>query len=169
MNNSGCFKKGQIPWNKGRKFPEYSGKNHPLFGKPRPESVKKKLREANLGKRHSMESRRKMSRPGKLGSNWKGGRIKTYYGYILIHCPDHPLVAKSGYVPEQRLVVEKKIGRLLEKVNQVHHIGDKDDNRPHKLIAFINGGAHRRFEFGRKVNPEEIIFDGRKLKKGERR
>lgn len=43
------FEKGYIPWNKGRKVG------------PRSEDTKRKLREANLGKHHSEEARRKMS------------------------------------------------------------------------------------------------------------
>lgn len=34
----------------------YSGENHPLFGKKRSEETKAKLREANLGKKHSPET-----------------------------------------------------------------------------------------------------------------
>lgn len=157
------FNKGNIPWNKGKKCPQFSGAKHPLFGKPRPESVKEKLRQANIGKKHSPDSIAKMSRPGALNQNWKGGRIETVHGYILIHKPEHPFASKSGYVPEHRLIVEEIIGRILDKKNQVHHIGERNDNRPHQLIAFTTGGAHRRFEFGREVKPQEIIFDGRKL------
>lgn len=32
-SGKGYFSKGYIPWNKGKKVPQMTGKNHPLFGK----------------------------------------------------------------------------------------------------------------------------------------
>lgn len=66
------FKKGQIPWNKGNKMPELSGKNHPMFGKHHSEESIKKMSESKKGKMigeknpfwgktHSKETRRKIS------------------------------------------------------------------------------------------------------------
>lgn len=46
---------GRVPWNKGLKFPEYSGENHPMFGKKhKPESIEK-MKLAQLGKKQSPE------------------------------------------------------------------------------------------------------------------
>jgi hypothetical protein len=92
--------------------------------------------------------------------NWKGGKRK-FKNYMTILMPQHPY-ARSGYVFEHRLVIEKIIGRYLLPKEKVHHLGAKDDNRPHMLMAFVNHSAHIRFEQGGKVKPEEIIFDGRK-------
>lgn len=55
-------------------------------------------------------------------------------GYVVIYEPDHASSMKSknwrGYVYEHRFVVEKSIGRCLDKNEVVHHInGDKKDNR----------------------------------------
>jgi len=96
---------------------------------------------------------------------WKGGRTKVG-GYVLVRKPGHPFAHKgASYVCEHRLVVEKIIGRYLQPYEEVHHLGEKDDNRPHMLMAFANEGAHKKFECGKPVKPEEIIFDGRLLVK----
>lgn len=74
---------------------------------------------------------------GNKHSKWKGGRLKTVLGYILIYAPKHPFRNKvgKGYVLEHRLVMEKKLGRYLTKNEIVHHInGIKDDNRLKNLV-----------------------------------
>ena len=99
---------------------------------------------------------------GKNNPAWKGGRYSNGCGYIFIHKPEHPFCDCRNYVFEHRLVIEEQIGRYLTPIEKVHHIGEKDDNRPHMLMAFVSQSAHIRFEKGGNVNPEEIIFDGRK-------
>lgn len=121
-----CFnifkKENFVPWNKGKKGVQ-------IFT----EKTKKKLRE-----------KRKL-RIGELSPNWKGGRIKTKPGYILIYSPKHPRANAMGYVREHRLVIEKKIGRYLTKEEKIHHInGIKDDNREENLILLENESEHRR-------------------------
>lgn len=44
--------------------------------------------------------------------NWKGGRSKGAYGYILIYSPGHPKANSSGHVHEHTLVWEKAYGEL---------------------------------------------------------
>lgn len=158
-SKKGQFNKGIIPWNKGKKFPEFSGKNNPLFGIPRSKEVKEKLRIANLEKRHSLATRKKISRPGKLNPNWKGGRVKTSDGYILLYRPGHPYCTRQGYVPEHRIAVEKMIGRFLKKKEQVHHLGARDCNKPCMLMAFVNSKAHRRFERGLYIRSQDIVWN----------
>jgi len=94
---------------------------------------------------------------------WKGGHCYNTEGYILIHKPNHPFVQSNNYVKEHRLIVEKQIGRYLKPEEVTHHLGAKDDNRPQMLMAFVNQSTHQCFERGSIVNPQNIIFDGRKL------
>jgi hypothetical protein len=169
--------KNWIPWNKGI---------------PRTQAVKDAISKANKGKNNGMFGRNpwntgkrlpikmieKMSltrigntyakgkifnNHGEKHHNWKGGRIFNSGGYVIVYQPRHPFNYKK-YVPEHRLVVEKQIGRYLNPEEVVHHLDKKTDNRPEMLMAFVNNSSHLRFEHGKKVKPEEIIFDGRKLK-----
>ena len=62
------------------------------------------------------------------------GWYKTAMGYIQVHQPDHPSASKTGYVMEHRLVMEKVLGRYLERHEVVHHKNRlKADNRPENL------------------------------------
>jgi hypothetical protein len=74
--------------------------------------------------------------------NWKGGHY-TSKGYVFEYCPDHPNNC-DGYVLQHRLVVERSIGRILDKEELVHHInGVKTDNRIENL-AIMKRGEHIR-------------------------
>ena len=67
---------------------------------------------------------------GENSSNWKGGKIKTKHGYILVLDRGHPNARKNGYVLEHVSVMSKHIKRPLSKKETVHHKnGIRDDNR----------------------------------------
>ena len=71
---------------------------------------------------------------GYRNHRWKGGKITTSSGYTWIKNLDHPYKNSQGYVPEHRLVMEKKIGRYLEPYEHVHHLNEnKTDNRIENL------------------------------------
>lgn len=59
---------------------------------------------------------------------WKGGRIIDEKGYVRIRIGD------NQWQYEHRFVIEKSIGRKLEKKEHIHHLnGDKSDNRIENL------------------------------------
>ena len=71
---------------------------------------------------------------------WKGGRVETAEGYILVQLtPEHPYyemaqVKTSGpnrYVLEHRLVMAQKLGRSLREDETVHH---KDGNKKNNSV-----------------------------------
>ncbi len=65
---------------------------------------------------------------------WRGGKTNSVQGYVWIYAPEHPKAKNKKYVPEQVLVMEKKIGRYLGTNEVVHHInGIKNDNRLENL------------------------------------
>lgn len=107
--------------------------------------------------------------------NWKGGRIKRG-GYIYIKAPTHPFSGKQGYVAEHRLIMEKSIGRTLQKTEVVHHAnGDITDNRLENLVLCSTHGQHTK-EFHNDIFlKQRVTFKGRhfspttEFKKGDPR
>lgn len=85
----------------------------------------------------------------------KTGRrpLRDKHGYILIHMPEHPHARKpAGYILEHRLVMERKLGRLLEPHEVVHHLnGVNDDNRPENLEVYSDNATHLREELTGRV------------------
>lgn len=59
---------------------------------------------------------------GERASGWKGGRHIGKDGYVRVYTTDHPRRDGFGYVQEHIIVMEKKLGRLLEPNETVHHI-----------------------------------------------
>jgi hypothetical protein len=77
-------------------------------------------------------------RKGPESHQWKGGRNKTKFGYILKWVPEHPNCNPNGYVKEHRLVMEEMIGRYLEPHEEVHHKnGIRDDNSKENLELWV--------------------------------
>ena len=101
-------------------------------GKHHTDKTKSQIRDKNIGKVFSDESKQKMSLAKIQGGI--GHKKKRSDGYIAIYFPDHPLSNSDGYIMEHQLVMECLIGRHLEKNECVHHINFiKDDNRKENL------------------------------------
>lgn len=106
--------------------------------------------------------------PPKFGADnpaWKGGamlrnRKGNYVQVRYVRAPDwaKPMARKDGYIMEHRLVMAEWCGRLLTRVETVHHINHRPlenarmnlelwpDNRSHKLAEhgrFVEGAANR--------------------------
>ena len=79
---------------------------------------------------------------GSLNPHWRGG-VSVSRGYVRLHRPDHPRVAKNGYVPEQVLVAEAALGKYLPPKAIVHHVNqNRGDNRNANLVVCENTAYH---------------------------
>lgn len=74
---------------------------------------------------------------------WNGGKYYNSAGYVLVYLPEHPGKDCRGYFREHRLVMEKHLGRYLDKKEVIHHInGIKDDNRIENLVLCRTNAEH---------------------------
>jgi hypothetical protein len=86
-----------------------------------------------------------LKRPPEKHPRWKGG-VRYHRGYRFIFSPEHPNKTANNCVAEQRLVVEKHLGRFLNRKEIVHHINHiKSDNRLENLILFSDNHCHMLF------------------------
>jgi len=106
-------------------------------GKELPETQRKNIGLGNIGKQ----------------KNWKGGKVKTVHGYILVTEKDYPNKLYNNYVWEHKLVMEKSLGRYLLPDETIHHInGDKTDNCIENLMLFPNRKEHSKYHQEMKRN-----------------
>ncbi len=77
-------------------------------------------------------------------NNWRGGKVKTQHGYILIRVGvGHHLADCRGYTYEHRIIAEQKLGRPLEANEKVHHIdGDRENNQPENILVVSGNAEH---------------------------
>jgi hypothetical protein len=80
---------------------------------------------------------------GEHAATWRGGRVTTHAGYILVHTPAHPRADSQGYVREHILVAERALGHILPAESEIHHANErKGDNAPHNLVICPNRAYH---------------------------
>lgn len=71
---------------------------------------------------------------GEKNPKWGGGLHIDKDGYKLVYCPKHPNRVLGCYIREHRLIMEKHLGRFLNRGEIVHHKnGNKQDNRIENL------------------------------------
>lgn len=88
---------------------------------------------------------------GERHPNWKGG-LKWVGRYLYRYNPEHPNATQGGYMAEHRLIMERKLGRLLERKEVVHHRdGDPSNNDESNLEVFQTNGEHLAEELAGRV------------------
>jgi hypothetical protein len=69
-------------------------------------------------------------------------------GYWCVQAPDHPNAFGGRHYYEHRLVLEKKLGRYLEKGEVVHHIdGNRLNNDPLNLELHESRSSHAKYHW----------------------
>ena len=58
---------------------------------------------------------------------------KKKNGYRYVWQPQHINAQKDGFIPEHRLIASEVLQRPLAPGETVHHLGERDDNRPSQL------------------------------------
>lgn len=114
-----------------------SGPNHPLWKNGRLTPCLVCGEPVFRAKRHA----KCMRGPGH--PSYKG-EYRTSDGYVMVKCPEHPRADKKGFVHRSWLVLETKIGRLLEPGEEPHHKNEiPDDDRPENLEVRTHGDHTR--------------------------
>ena len=96
---------------------------------------------------------------------WQGKAFDVHNGVVsavLMPSPGHPNAGSSGYVPEHRLVVERRIGRYLTTDEVVHHIDldplNNDDSNLLLLDSSLHGMIHAYLQIAlvRLMEPNDL-------------
>lgn len=126
-------KKDKPSWNKGLHI--NIGEKNPFWGKHHTKESKKKMSDANKGKRYSPATEFKV---GHTPPHKKP--FRTSHGYISIFDK-----RRNKYIKRCRLVMEKHIGRYLASDEIIHHKNwIKNDDRLENL-TMCTREEHLRF------------------------
>jgi hypothetical protein len=83
-------------------------------------------------------------------------RVSWSGKYRTVFCPAHPQAWPNGYIYVHRLVMEWKLGKLLQTNELVHHANEvKDDNSPHNLELKNDHAEHLACH--RKLRPQRCL------------
>jgi flagellar basal body rod protein FlgC len=139
------------------------------FSRKRRKEITKQEREnrsrANKGRKlteRQIEAIKKANSCNYNGLNGYGHTKRLNTGYILTYAPHHPNAHKDGYVMFHTVLMERKIGRYLEKNEVVHHINhDRADNRIENLLLmdrFEHSSMHMKERRAKRRNDLSIAL-----------
>jgi len=85
--------------------------------------------------------------------------------YLAIQNPSHPRARNDGYVYIHQLQAEKKLGRILNKEECVHHIDEnKYNNDIENLMVFKTISDHAAFHHGCEIYLDGDVWVAKKYK-----
>lgn len=155
--------KGQTPWNKGLRNLPLTEKQKAQYEKmkgvprPKPAGFAEKMREINppLGRKQPKDGR-ELSKKLRI---WRDE-------YVMVYKPEHPTSRKKppdyGYILEHRYVLEKHLGRSLDKREVVHHIdGNKANNNLDNLVLCASPKDHNIIHTEMELFVEKLIREGK--------
>ena len=127
------------------------------------QSVQHKANRLGIKKeREAFFKERSKAMSGEHSGNFKGYLRRNSHGYILCYRPENPFASTHGLVMEHRLVMEEKLGFVLPKEWDVHHInGIKDDNRIENLALMTHKAhtiLHNKAGRGQRKGSEHPLF-----------
>lgn len=77
-------------------------------------------------------------------SLWNIGRIVSNGKYARAYVPEHPAAAKCrGFVHLHRVIMENKLGRILEHDEVVHHIDGNGKNNNEENLQLMTRSEHQ--------------------------
>lgn len=105
---------------------------------------------------------------GENNPNWRKGRTRDKFGYVLVRVKPQAHKAGAGaYRREHHVVWEQANGKPLPNGWVVHHLnGIKDDNRPENLLGISRKAHHTQHRaYERRIRElEKEIHNLRQLK-----
>lgn len=84
-------------------------------------------------------------------------RYKDKSGYWIVFKPNHPRARnRKGWIFEHRVLMEEKLGRILDPKEFVHHIdGDPGNNKIENLML-VDNATHKRIHWNQKTEKERL-------------
>jgi Uri superfamily endonuclease len=149
------------------------------------EETKRKISETMTGRKQSEEVRKKIGQAVKTKHNLKTSppievlmktdlskmtKGKSKKGYVILYIPNENPGQKQYQIREHVAIIEKELGRKLVKGEEIHHFGEKDDNRRHMIHLCKDREEHSALDRLKKrmmelssvivfkdIKPEEIV------------
>lgn len=136
------------------------------------ERSKQMIREKKLGQKHSEETKKKIGEGVKRYHETGApievimktdldecGKFKDSAGYMRI-CIPNPIVGAETYDQKYHVaLMEKKFGRKLRRGEEIHHWGEKDDNRPMMITLCWNKTEHCVLDKAKRIMDREAAMD----------